>query len=155
MSHLGNDFSTFRSGVTAVSVKKSGWRIKKSSPFPPVGVPSASNSPSALSARFARGLDKMWNTLCAWKMQSANASGRWKSGRNCEGQWLEHDEDRIFTWKTVVDLFLEAFSCYLSYASSRCNSGCRKVPCWGGCWGCRLKSVRVCVCVEPKCAQSI
>ena len=60
-------------------------------------------------------------------------------------QWLEHDEDRIFTWKTVVDLFLEAFSCYLSSASSRCNSGCRKVPCWGGCWGCRLKSVRVCV----------
>ena len=26
-------FPTFRSGVTAVSVKKSGWRLKKSSPF--------------------------------------------------------------------------------------------------------------------------
>ena len=24
------------------------------------------------------------------------------------------------------------------------NCGCRKVPCRGGCWGCRLKSVRVC-----------
>merc|ERR1711952_513837 len=32
--HLGNDFSTFRSGVTAVSVKKSGCRLKKSSPLP-------------------------------------------------------------------------------------------------------------------------
>ena len=34
MSHLGNIFSTFRSGVTAVSVKKSGWPVKKSSPLP-------------------------------------------------------------------------------------------------------------------------
>ena len=77
-------------------------------------------------------------------MQSANVSGRWKSGRDCEGQWLGHDEDRRFTRKTVVDLFLEVFSCYVSSASSGCNCGCRKVPCWGGCWGCRLKSVRVC-----------
>merc|ERR1711952_189764 len=68
--HLGNDFSTFRSGVTAVSVKKSGRRLKKSSPLPPVGVPSASNSPSALSAQAlrARALRARAGSICALKM---------------------------------------------------------------------------------------
>ena len=46
--------STFRFRVTAVFVKKNGQHTKKSSPTQPnptVGAPSASNSPSALSAQ--------------------------------------------------------------------------------------------------------
>ena len=54
MSHLGNDFSTFRSGVTAVTVKKSGWPVKKSSPFPLWG----HRLPVTALALSARGLDK-------------------------------------------------------------------------------------------------
>ena len=34
ISHLGNDIPTFRSGVTAVFVKKSSWPVKKSFPSP-------------------------------------------------------------------------------------------------------------------------
>ena len=34
ISDFGNDFSTFRLGVTSVSVKKFSWPVKKSSPFP-------------------------------------------------------------------------------------------------------------------------
>ena len=52
ISHLGIDFSTFRSGVTAVFVKKSRLTRQKVFPLPTVGAPSASNSPS-----FACGLD--------------------------------------------------------------------------------------------------
>ena len=50
ISHLGNDFSTFRSGVTAVFVKKNQLTRQNVFPLPTVGALSASNSPSALSA---------------------------------------------------------------------------------------------------------
>ena len=51
ISHLGIDFSTFRFGVTAVFVTKIWLTRQKVFPLPTVGAPSASNSPSALSAR--------------------------------------------------------------------------------------------------------
>ena len=56
---------TFRSGVTAVSVKKSGWPVKKSSPLPlwefrlPVKALALSARRPFRPARFARGLDKL------------------------------------------------------------------------------------------------
>ena len=46
---LGNDFSTFRSRVTAVFVKKTWLNRPKVFPLPTVGAPSSSNSPSALN----------------------------------------------------------------------------------------------------------
>ena len=50
ISHLGLDYSTFRLRVTVVFVKKRPPR-QKVFPHPCMGAPSASNSPSTLSAR--------------------------------------------------------------------------------------------------------
>ena len=55
-------FLTFRSGVTAVSVKKNWLTAQKVLPSPTVGVLSASKSPSAL----ARGLDYVGVWLDWW-----------------------------------------------------------------------------------------
>ena len=49
--HLGNNFSTFRSGVTAVFVKKIRLTCQKVLPLPTVGAPSASNSPGPRASR--------------------------------------------------------------------------------------------------------
>ena len=75
LSHLRNDFSTFRSGVTAISVKKSSWPVKKSSPLPlwefrlPVKALALSGRRPFGPARFAHGLD---NANAWWRQCVCN-----------------------------------------------------------------------------------
>ena len=56
ISHVGNDFSTFRSGVMAVFVKKTWPTRQKVFPLPTARALSTSNRPSAFSAQ----------ALCHW-----------------------------------------------------------------------------------------
>ena len=62
-------FLTFRSGVTAVSVKKIRLTCQKVFPLPTMGASSASKSPSALSAQALRA-----RVLCA------------RAGKNIHGE---------------------------------------------------------------------
>ena len=90
-------FFDFPSGVTAVSVKKIRLTRQKVFPPPTVGLPSASNSPSALSAGWIKWQGENWKEKVKIKV-SVNLSSHLVRRRENESSMVGGDDKERSGW---------------------------------------------------------